>query len=146
MGETLSCVWTYPMKEARGGPEPVLDGEGKLLHFPTVAAAEAYVDSYDETNPGRYANVQAYCPLDETFLEATMDGFCYDEYGSVDEDGWYGLVAVEEHGLTFWGIASESCCGFRDVASYDSEDEARDAFDRIVASYPDHDDEDGEEV
>lgn len=56
--------------------------------------------------------------------ELTMEGAVDDQFGSVDEGGWYGLIAD--------AIVSEDSNGFFDYRLYETEADARRAFDEMA--------------
>ena len=52
---------------------------------------------------------------DEVVYRATLNGFCAEEIGSVDDIGWHGLV-LDFHGKDY--IVQEDSQGFISVASF----------------------------
>ena len=64
----------------------------------------------------------------EMLNEIALTGFTDDQYGSVDEHGWFGLIL--EHNA----IITEDSQGFVDYGIFDTAQIARDQFNQIVSS------------
>jgi hypothetical protein len=61
---------------------------------------------------------------------AGMSG-CDEDIGSVQELGWFGLIIQRNHAY----IISEDSQGFFDYTYFDSVQDAREAYNRIVSEY-----------
>ena len=64
----------------------------------------------------------------EMLNEIALNGFTDDQYGSVDEHGWFGLI------LEHKAIITEDRHGFFDYGIFDTAQIARDQFNQIVSS------------
>ena len=62
----------------------------------------------------------------ELLNDIALNGFTDDQYGSVDEHGWFGLI------LEHKAIITEDSQGFFDYDICDTEQDARDKFNQIV--------------
>ena len=80
--------------------------------------------------PGKF---EGCGPLGEKLYELSLDG-CDDEYGDVDEDGWYGLLLNTGIPEAPFAIISEDSQGFVNYGAYDTEKKARADWERVTRS------------
>jgi RIO-like serine/threonine protein kinase len=73
----------------------------------------------------------------ERLYELAMDG-CDDEVGSVQDLGWYGLLIGTGLQCAPHAIVCENIDGFFNFQDYDTEEEARRAWDDVLADYEDY--------
>jgi hypothetical protein len=86
----------------------------------------------DTRHPGKF---EACGPVGEALYELSLDG-CDDEFGSVDEGGWYGLILDTGLACASYAILSEDSQGFVEYGAYDTEEKAMHDWARIQTGTP----------
>ena len=69
--------------------------------------------------------------LAEVLYSMSTNSGCDEECGNVDALGWFGLIIHRKHGY----IVSEDSQGLFDYAEYETWEEARKAWKKIVKEY-----------